>query len=217
MILLQLEVPLETVYAAIRFGKKHGVRTVLNPAPAVKTLDLSVVRQANFVAPNETELAILTGMPVESEDEIVAAAKSLIERRDRDGDRNARRARFAARSGADLKAHRPAQGRRGGFHRRRGRLHRQLRTLRGGRFKTSTTPSKKQRPMPRIRSRSVAHRSRSRRRRSSSRFARPARPVDELKPQSHLIHRRCRAAQLLRLLRWDSRKTDRRDGRLLQW
>jgi len=28
--------------------------------------------------PNETELAILTGMPVESEDEIAAAAKSLL-------------------------------------------------------------------------------------------------------------------------------------------
>src|SRR3954447_3142763 len=34
LILLQLEVPLETVYAAIRFGKEHGIRTVLNPAPA---------------------------------------------------------------------------------------------------------------------------------------------------------------------------------------
>src|SRR5579863_7866187 len=34
LILLQLEVPLETVYAAIAFGKRNGVRTVLNPAPA---------------------------------------------------------------------------------------------------------------------------------------------------------------------------------------
>ena len=39
LILLQLEVPLETVYAAIAFGKRHGVRTVLNPAPATPELD----------------------------------------------------------------------------------------------------------------------------------------------------------------------------------
>src|SRR5271157_2996899 len=78
LILLQLEVPLETVYAAIAFGKRHGVKTVLNPAPATPELDPERVRLASILAPNETELAILTGMPVESEDEIAAAAASLM-------------------------------------------------------------------------------------------------------------------------------------------
>jgi ribokinase len=78
LILTQLEVPLDTVYAALAFGRKHGVRTALNPAPAVRGLDLDKVRLASFLTPNETELAILTGMPVESEDEIEAAAKSLL-------------------------------------------------------------------------------------------------------------------------------------------
>jgi ribokinase len=79
LILTQLEVPLETVYAALAFGKKHGVKTVLNPAPAVDGLDMEMVRQASFLTPNETELAILTGMPVESEEEIAAAARSLLD------------------------------------------------------------------------------------------------------------------------------------------
>src|SRR6202041_3239954 len=39
LILLQLEIPVETVYAAIAFGKKHGVKTLLNPAPALADLD----------------------------------------------------------------------------------------------------------------------------------------------------------------------------------
>ena len=78
LILLQLEVPLETVYAAIAFGKRHGVKTVLNPAPATPELDREKVRDASFFIPNETELAILTGMPVETEAEIAAAARSLI-------------------------------------------------------------------------------------------------------------------------------------------
>jgi ribokinase len=56
------------------------VRTVLNPAPARSNLDMDVVRQANFLVPNESELAILTDMPVESEDEISAAAQSLVKR-----------------------------------------------------------------------------------------------------------------------------------------
>ena len=78
LILLQLEVPLDTVYAALEFGKRHGVKTVLNPAPALRTLDPQEVRLASFVAPNETELAILTGLPVGSDDEIETAAKRLL-------------------------------------------------------------------------------------------------------------------------------------------
>jgi ribokinase len=78
LILLQLEVPLETVYAAIAFGARHGVKTLLNPAPATPELDLEKIRDVSFLVPNETELAILTGMPVESESEIASAARSLI-------------------------------------------------------------------------------------------------------------------------------------------
>jgi ribokinase len=78
LILLQLEIQLETAYAAIRFGRRNGVRTVLNPAPARRNLDMDVVTQASFLIPNETELAILTDMPVESEAEVSAAAQSLV-------------------------------------------------------------------------------------------------------------------------------------------
>jgi len=78
LILLQLEVPLETVYAALAFGKAHNVPTLLNPAPATPDLDRRKVGDASFFVPNETELAILTGMPVETEAHIAAAARSLI-------------------------------------------------------------------------------------------------------------------------------------------
>jgi ribokinase len=78
LILTQLEVPLETVYATLAFGKRHGVKTALNPAPAVRDLDMTRAREASFLMPNETELAILTGLPVESEAEVAAAAHSLV-------------------------------------------------------------------------------------------------------------------------------------------
>jgi ribokinase len=80
LILLQLEVPLETVYAAIAFGKRHGVKTVLNPAPATAALDVDRIRDVTFFIPNETELAILTGMPVDTESSVVAAARSLLDK-----------------------------------------------------------------------------------------------------------------------------------------
>jgi ribokinase len=78
LILLQLEIKLETAYAAIRFGRENGVKTVLNPAPARTNLDMGVVTQASFLIPNETELAILTGMPVDEDAEVSAAAQSLV-------------------------------------------------------------------------------------------------------------------------------------------
>jgi ribokinase len=78
LILLQLEIPLETVYATIAFGKAHGVPTVLNPAPATPDLDRAKARDVSYFIPNETELAILSGMPVDSEDEIIAAARALV-------------------------------------------------------------------------------------------------------------------------------------------
>ena len=78
LILLQLEIPVETVYAAIAFGKRHGVETLLNPAPALPDLDIGRVRDATFVVPNETELAILSGRPVETVEQITQAAHSLI-------------------------------------------------------------------------------------------------------------------------------------------
>jgi ribokinase len=78
VILLQLEVPVETVYAAIAFGKRHGVKTLLNPAPAIPDLDIEQIRDATFLVPNETELAILSGLPVGSEAETETAARSLM-------------------------------------------------------------------------------------------------------------------------------------------
>jgi ribokinase len=78
LILLQLEIPVETVYAALAFGKQHGVKTLLNPAPALRDLDPERVKDATFLVPNETELAILSGLPVDTVDEVAAAARSLI-------------------------------------------------------------------------------------------------------------------------------------------
>ncbi|WP_306132063.1 ribokinase [Roseivivax marinus] len=79
-ILLQLEVPLQTVYDAVAFGAKHGIQTILNPAPAHPDLDLSKLDGLDWFCPNESELAMLSGMPTDTDDAVLAAARSLIAR-----------------------------------------------------------------------------------------------------------------------------------------
>ncbi len=80
LIVLQLEIPLETVYAAIDFGNEQGIPVLLNPAPAHPDLDIERVKNATYFMPNETELALLTGLPVESLDEVKAAAQVLLDK-----------------------------------------------------------------------------------------------------------------------------------------
>jgi ribokinase len=62
-VIVQLEIPLDTVYFALRFARKHGVRTILNPAPG-RALDFTELSNADYVIPNETEAEALTGMEV---------------------------------------------------------------------------------------------------------------------------------------------------------
>ena len=62
-IVLQLEIPVETVYYTLRFARRHGIRSILNPAPG-QPLDAAEVAHADYVIPNETELEALSGMPV---------------------------------------------------------------------------------------------------------------------------------------------------------
>ena len=75
---LQLEVPLETVYHALRFARAHGIRSILNPAPG-QPLDLAQAAHADYVIPNETEAEALTGIRVQSLEDAQAAARKLLD------------------------------------------------------------------------------------------------------------------------------------------
>ncbi len=60
LVLLQLEIPMETVAAAARLAKGAGALVILDPAPARPVSD-ELLGVIDYVTPNETELAILTG------------------------------------------------------------------------------------------------------------------------------------------------------------
>ena len=77
--LTQLETPVETVLHALRMARSLGVRTILNPAPALP-LPADVYPLCDVLTPNESETAMLAGFPVESPADAERAATLLIER-----------------------------------------------------------------------------------------------------------------------------------------
>lgn len=79
VLLTQLELPLETVECGLRIAREAGVRTILNPAPAQPLTD-TMLGLADFLIPNESEAALLTGLPVESKLQAEAAARALLQR-----------------------------------------------------------------------------------------------------------------------------------------
>lgn len=76
-VLCQLEIPLESVCAAVHQAKELGKTVLLNPAPACPDLPGSLFPQIDVITPNETELAALTGGPTGTLEEIADSAQRL--------------------------------------------------------------------------------------------------------------------------------------------
>jgi ribokinase len=76
-VLMQLEIPLETVEAAARMAREQGIRVILNPAPAC-TLSDALLQNVSILTPNETEAELLTGIIVQDETSARKAAEVLI-------------------------------------------------------------------------------------------------------------------------------------------
>lgn len=80
----QFEQPLDAAMEGLRLARKHGVTTVLNTAPAIP-VDEAIYGLCDYVTPNETEAATLTGIDTGSDAGVIKAAESLVAR----GARNA--------------------------------------------------------------------------------------------------------------------------------
>jgi ribokinase len=77
-IILQFEIPLETVYHSIRFARAHHIRCIVNPAPAIPA-ELSALTAADIFIPNESEAELISGQPVRSDAQAAACAAALLE------------------------------------------------------------------------------------------------------------------------------------------
>jgi ribokinase len=76
-VVLQFEIPLETVYYTIGFARQHGIRCILNPAPA-QPVDLSALKDLDYFVPNESEAETISGQPVRSVEDAGKCAEKLV-------------------------------------------------------------------------------------------------------------------------------------------
>jgi ribokinase len=75
----QLETPLDIVEYSLKVSKALGKTTILNPAPA-KSMSDEIIKNVDYLIPNETELEILSGMPVKTKEDILLACRKMMEK-----------------------------------------------------------------------------------------------------------------------------------------
>jgi ribokinase len=76
-IVLQFEIPLETVYYTVAFARKHGIRCILNPAPG-QPVDMGALASLDYFVPNESEAESITGIAVRNVDDARKCANKLL-------------------------------------------------------------------------------------------------------------------------------------------
>ncbi len=75
-VLMQLEIPLETVEATLDLARRCEVLSILDAGPAQEVPE-AIVRKADLVSPNETEAEAMTGVPIRDLDSAKTAAHRL--------------------------------------------------------------------------------------------------------------------------------------------
>lgn len=59
--LTQFEIPLEGIIPALRFARRYGLKTVVDPSPATSVFDKEIWKYIDFLLPNAIEIKELTG------------------------------------------------------------------------------------------------------------------------------------------------------------
>jgi ribokinase len=78
-LLMQLEIPIESVTLAAEIARNNQTQVIFNPAPAVAAIPDKLLRCTDIITPNQTEAEILTGVSVNSADDAARAAALLHE------------------------------------------------------------------------------------------------------------------------------------------
>ena len=77
ILLLQLEIPIETVCAAISLAAPRGIKIILNPAPA-QLLPENILSHVSILTPNQFEAELFTGIRVVNNDSAARAGDVLL-------------------------------------------------------------------------------------------------------------------------------------------
>ncbi|HEY3232679.1 MAG TPA: ribokinase, partial [Roseiflexaceae bacterium] len=79
VLVMQLEIPLDTVVRATEIAHAADVRVLLNPAPA-RPLPDELLRLVDILTPNETEARLLTGLEITNDESAERVARALLAR-----------------------------------------------------------------------------------------------------------------------------------------
>lgn len=80
IVIVQLEIPLDVVAYVKEIAVKEGRTVIVDPAPAVADIPDCFWKGIDYIKPNETELAILTGLRLETREELVKGARMMLKR-----------------------------------------------------------------------------------------------------------------------------------------
>ncbi len=78
VLLVQLESPLDAIYAAISKAHHNGTKVILNPAPA-QPLDQKFLKEIDIITPNKVEAEMLTGIKVTDEESLRLISRKFFE------------------------------------------------------------------------------------------------------------------------------------------
>jgi ribokinase len=76
-IVLQFEIPLETVYYTVAFARKHGIRCIVNPAPG-QQVEMRALADLDYFVPNESEAETISGVAVRNVEDAKKCAEKLV-------------------------------------------------------------------------------------------------------------------------------------------
>lgn len=79
-VILQMEIPYDAITYAVRRAKELGKTVILNPAPAPDCITDEILKGVDYITPNETELAKLSGKTGDSMREFIEGARQLLQR-----------------------------------------------------------------------------------------------------------------------------------------
>jgi len=79
IVLMQLEIPLETVYYVAKYASSKGIKVILDPAPA-NELPAELLNHIDIITPNQTEAEMLSGIKVNNVKDAEKAAKVIAEK-----------------------------------------------------------------------------------------------------------------------------------------
>ena len=79
IILMQLEIPVETVKYVSNIARKLNKKVILNPAPA-QPLEHELLQSLYLITPNETEAEMISGVKIKDDDSLFNCARSICEK-----------------------------------------------------------------------------------------------------------------------------------------